>query len=315
MMRTPPRILLIRSSDPYNTGVYYSRAFKQLDVPFSEVLFDPAHFSVMQMAQEVSLKNPYHFVLVCDSGKLPEIDFLVEEKCPKGFISIDSCHKFKMHQEFIKKYKFDYVWVAQKQVVKDIGKNTLWLPLAADEEIHCYYPSLVSSSGSSVFARVAQAIRGNLKCYDIGMCAAPYPHRKSFEKLFKKNKLTTNFHYRKKFASLTSQELSKCTLGFNSGAGFRGNFGKDINMRVFETMANGMCALLTNTDEGLGYEDLFEEGKHFIGYRSCEEALEKAKHFVKNPLQAMRIAREGQRLVLDGHLYVHRVEKILEVLK
>ncbi|MBE7413986.1 MAG: glycosyltransferase family 1 protein [Deltaproteobacteria bacterium] len=73
----------------------------------------------------------------------------------------------------------------------------------------------------------------------------------------------------------------------------------DMNMRVFETLANGQCMLLTNTYDGLGYEELFEEGRHYIGFRTEEEAVQKALYYSKNPEEAIEIAREGQRRVLE----------------
>ena len=310
-MKSKPLILFIRSSHPFNTGSYYSRALRKCDVELEEICFDPDNAS---LTVSLPKKKKWNFILICDSGRLPNLESLESYKCPKGFISIDSCHKLSMHQEFIKRHSFDHVWVAQKNAISSLGDKASWLPLAADEAIHCYDPALLAKI--SIFSLVFKKIfLSQPSHYDIGMCAAPYPHRKKFEKLFKKNKWKTNFHYRKKFGTLATLELSRCTLGFNAGAGFDGRHGKDINMRVFETMANGFCGLLTNIYDGLGFEDLFDEGKHYIGYRSQEEAVEKAHYYIEHPSEALNIAKAGQRLVMERHLYVHRAREILKILE
>lgn len=66
-----------------------------------------------------------------------------------------------------------------------------------------------------------------------------------------------------------------------------------------------------NTYEGFGYEDLFEDGRHYIGFRTEEEALQKALYYARNPDEALAIASEGQRHVLENHTYVHRCREII----
>jgi len=79
-------------------------------------------------------------------------------------------------------------------------------------------------------------------------------------------------------------------------------------------MANGKAMLLTNIYDNLGYEDLFEDGKHYITFRSEKEAVEKAVYYAKNPQEASEIALEGQRHILENHTYKHRCMKILSII-
>jgi spore maturation protein CgeB len=89
----------------------------------------------------------------------------------------------------------------------------------------------------------------------------------------------------------------------------------DVNMRVFENMAGGRAMLLTNTYEGLGYEELFDEGRHYVGFTTEEEAVEKALYYANHPDEARAIAEEGQRHVLANHTYADRCRELLSALK
>jgi spore maturation protein CgeB len=79
-------------------------------------------------------------------------------------------------------------------------------------------------------------------------------------------------------------------------------------------MANGLCMLLTDKYDGLGYEDLFEEGKHYVSYASAEEMLEKLRFYIDHPAAAIKMAHEAQKLVFGQHTYAHRCRNILGVL-
>lgn len=292
------RIAILRSTKPFSFADNYFNAMKRLDVDVVDVPFDP-HVPEHDMAlPEADL------LLMIDCGKPVDFTRLNGYKCPTGFVSIDSCHKLGIHKAYCEKYRFDLVWVVQKHMVKEFP-GSVWLPLAADELVHAFRPEMLKGQG--LLWRLVRR-----KHYDVGMCSAPYKHRRRFEKLFRKARLTTNFHFRKKFGVDATVETAICTIGFHVGAGFTGERGMDMAGRVFETMANGKAMLLTNTYDGLGFEELFDEGRHYIGYRTEEEAVEKALYFARRIDEAAQIASAGQEHVLKNHTYVHRCERILE---
>ncbi|GEM_PF-1929299 len=292
-----PRIALIRAEVPHTTAWYYLRAFRRLGVDLVDLPFRPGKKPEWKSMPGADL------ALLIDCG-LP-VDFPALERFggAKGFVSIDSCHKLPMHHTLCDRYSFDFIWVAQKHVAKDLGSNARWLPLAAEPETHACRPGM---AGGPFLDRLLRRSH-----YDIAMCGAPYGHRRRFEKLFRRAGLSARFLFRKRFGLDATRELARATIGFNAGAGFDGKRGMDMNMRVFETMANGQCMLLTNTYEGLGYEDLFTEGRHYIGFRTEAEAVQKALYYASRPEEAIAIAREGQRRVLQNHTYVHRCGEIL----
>lgn len=297
------KVIFLKAEKPYSASFYYSqglsRGLNRLDIDLVEIPFSPYEQQPKRDLPSADL------LLIVDCGLPVEFPGLEDYRSPKGFVSIDSCHKLDLHKAYQQKYRFDLIWVAQKHMVPEFGPGAMWLPLAADEEIHTYQPYFAKSEGT--WARIRYRSH-----YDIGMCAAPYKHRRSFAELFKKAGLSTNFYFRKRFGEVVTRELGRCTIGFNVGAGFTGQKGQDINMRIFETMANGLCMLLTNTYENLGYEDLFEEGRHYVGYRTEQEALDKALYYAKHTSASAKIAREGQKHILANHTYTHRCMKILE---
>ncbi|MBI5345418.1 MAG: glycosyltransferase family 1 protein [Deltaproteobacteria bacterium] len=294
------KIVMLRSVMPHSTVQYYFKAMKRLDVDVIDAPFDPRKNNPDMALPEGDL------LLLVDCGLPVDFRNLENYGCPKHYVSIDSCHKLSIHKAYCERYKFDHIWVAQKHVVSELGPNARWLPLAADEDIHVFRHDM--DDNRTLKERLFKKGR-----YDIGMCGAPYKHRRRFEKLFKKAGLTTNFYFREKFGVDATIETARSTIGFNAAAGFTGEKGKDINMRVFETMANGRAMLLTNTYDGLGYEELFEEARHYIGFRTEGEAMDKAVYYARRPEEAMRIAEEGQRHVLSNHTYLHRCKTILSV--
>lgn len=272
-----------------------------MDVDLVDVPFDPH-----KPQDRTTLPNG-DLLLLVDCGLPVDFPALNDYKCPTGYISIDSCHKLEIHKAYCNKYGFDHIWVAQKHVVNELGPKAEWLPLGVDPETHVFQPEMAAKDNP-----LRRLLRRNH--YDIGMCGAPYKQRRRFEKLFRSAGLSTNFYFRKRFGKEATGEIARCTVGFNVGAGFTGEKGKDINMRVFETMANGRAMLLTNVYDGTGYEDLFEEGRHYIAYRTEEEAVEKALYYSKHTEEALKIAGEGQRHVLANHTYLHRCKKLLSML-
>ena len=93
--------------------------------------------------------------------------------------------------------------------------------------------------------------------------------------------------------------------------GFNISIRNDLNMRFFEVLSTGTC-LLTNTSVE-GIDDLgFEEDKHFVGYKSKEDLVNKTEYFLENPMERESIARSGHEKVRSGHTYDKRMQRILD---
>jgi len=300
-MTTKKRVIFLKSIFPNTASQFYANALAELDIDYVEIPFNPHEDQKIRKFGDADL------LLLVDCGLPVKFPGLEEFSGPKAYVSIDSCHKLAIHQKYITENNFDFVWVAQKHIVSELGENAQWLPLAADPRTHVFRPSLIGANKplSSFFRK---------GYFDVGMCGAPYKHRREMKRACKQTGFSTNFHFRKKFGAEVTAEMAKCTVALNVSAGYTGQKGKDLNMRVFETMANGLCMLLTDKYNGLGYEDLFEEGKHYVSYASAEEMLDKLRFYIDRPEAAIKIAQEAQRLILCSHTYESRCKKILEVI-
>lgn len=87
------------------------------------------------------------------------------------------------------------------------------------------------------------------------------------------------------------------------------NIKDDINMRTFEALASRRF-LLTSDIPTLG--DLFTDKKHLVTYRSIDEAVELARHYLLDDGERRRIAEEGYQEVINKHTYVHRMSELLK---
>lgn len=84
----------------------------------------------------------------------------------------------------------------------------------------------------------------------------------------------------------------------------------DINARTFEIMAMKQVPLinrLPNLDE-LG----FEEGRHYYGFDTVEEAVAQAKRILSNPEEAQAVANNAYQLVHENHTYEKRIQQIFD---
>jgi len=82
--------------------------------------------------------------------------------------------------------------------------------------------------------------------------------------------------------------------------------------RVFEAMA---CGAFLLTDAQKDVLDLFETGKHLVIYKDADELKDKIRHYLRNPEEREKIAKQGQKEVFSKHTYIQRVEYLLSILQ
>ena len=104
--------------------------------------------------------------------------------------------------------------------------------------------------------------------------------------------------------------LLRTKISFNRHINVAENYAN--NMRLYE--ATGMGSLLL-TDKKDNLENLFEIDKEIITYTSKEEALEKYEFFIRNPIEASKIAHAGQTRTLKEHTYEIRMQELKEILE
>jgi len=184
---------------------------------------------------------------------------------------------------------FDHVFVAQRDYVTGIAASghsgVRWLPSAGDPGLHF--------------------VRGLPRDIDVGFVGkhgAPGTerHRVLTEVL---GRFRTNPQDR----SYTPQEMG--VIYSRSRIVFNKSIGGDVNMRVFEAMAAG--ALLVTDRIGNGLDELAEEGTHYIGYDTADEAVAQIRRYLEDEDGRARIARQGRELLLARHSYAARLREIL----
>ena len=102
-----------------------------------------------------------------------------------------------------------------------------------------------------------------------------------------------------RYAEIVSQTKINLNVGITE-AGYQ--------MRVFEIIVMGGF-LLTNKVRD---EDIFEDKKHLVYYNDFNHLCELIYYYIDKPEEMERIAKEGQKEVLEKHQYIHRVKSIID---
>lgn len=181
--------------------------------------------------------------------------------------------------------KADFVFVAQKRAQEEFkrdGVDAIWLPHAVEP---LAYP------------------KGELlsKRYDV--CFVGHINSKNREDALNTLFATfPNFYYGQGLFEGVAAKFHESKIVFNIA------MTDDINMRCFEAMASGSF-LLTNWIPTI--EELFEDGKHLVLYRSEEEMIDKAKYYLAHEDEREKIAQAGYAEVIAKHKIQDRVDVIL----
>lgn len=91
-----------------------------------------------------------------------------------------------------------------------------------------------------------------------------------------------------------------------------GNAETGLNMRHFEITAAGGFMLCYDQPE-LG--ELFEIGKECVVFHNEHDLLEKVRYYLSHPEERVAIAQTGQKRTLSQHLYSHRLEALLKIIR
>lgn len=100
-----------------------------------------------------------------------------------------------------------------------------------------------------------------------------------------------------------SEIVSKTKINLNIGITDSG-----YQQRIFEILSMGGL-LFTNIVKD---ESLFEDKKHLIYYNDFNHLYELICYYMDKSDETNRIAQAGQRVVLENHLYIHRVKTIVD---
>ncbi|OVE78951.1 hypothetical protein BVY00_01465 [bacterium G20] len=93
---------------------------------------------------------------------------------------------------------------------------------------------------------------------------------------------------------------------------YQRRFGGDCNERTFKIP---YCGGFEICDDVAVVRDYFKEGEEIVIATSKDDWFDKIDYYFNHPLEAKKIAEAGRQKVLDKHLYKHRAQQMLDLLK
>jgi spore maturation protein CgeB len=104
------------------------------------------------------------------------------------------------------------------------------------------------------------------------------------------------------------QVLADAKVVFNQHIGIAGEYAN--NMRLYESTGVGSFLL---TDWKQNIAEIFEPGLQVETYRSFDECIAKAEHFLHQDIQREAIATRGQERTLSEHEYGKRMAELIKI--
>jgi spore maturation protein CgeB len=102
---------------------------------------------------------------------------------------------------------------------------------------------------------------------------------------------------------------SRCTVNLNATSL---QMKTGLNQRVFDVPACGGFLL---TDARRQLEELFEVGREAIAYGSAAELEDLTRYYLAHDGERRRVIEKGRARVLADHTYVHRLSRLVELMR
>lgn len=166
------------------------------------------------------------------------------------------------------------------QKVYSVEKD-IWLPYAYDPTVFYYSPDRVVDS-------------------DACMVGMPYAQRVQWVEALRRHGVTVLFENGPIFDEARAL-YARANIGLNWSSL------NDMNARVFELMAMGLCPVINRVPDLV---ELFKEDQHYLGFSNLDEAVEKVL-WAKNNHKAVMVAEDAHDAVQE-HTYDARIGQILE---
>ena len=209
--------------------------------------------------------------------------------CPKAAYLIDVHMNLRLRLTYAP--FFDFLFVAQKDYVAAFHRagfrNTWWLPLACDPDLHCTDETT--------------------RPIDVGFVGQLGAKRS------RRHAVLTNVlpQYATNDFTRSYNPADMARLYARSKIVFNTSVNGDLNMRVFEALGSGALLVTDRIDNGLS--ELFEEDVHYVGYSTIPEAHEKLRYYLAHTEERERIAEAGRARAFAQHTYEDRWRRIREL--
>lgn len=250
-------------------------------------------------------KFDYHFWIDWGEDGLPWKEWYPPKDGGKTIYVASDTHLGGKYR-YDKAKHYDYVFFNQKQAVEEWNK---WAKLVASRNLSSWLPHAVEPLAYPHFEI--------LKKWDLCFIGhmqerENYNGMTRIDTLDRMFKEFPNFYFGSRHPAFPGKNLFEDAAKkfCQSKIVFNISIGDDVNMRCFESMATGSF-LLTNWLPTL--DDLFEDGKHLVTYKTIDEAIEKAHYYLEHEDEREKIALAGMEEVLSKHTYAKRLDTIFSI--
>ena len=303
-------VLMEYMASPFTTGRYFEAALRKkhrvvtmgLRCPEAQLAawgfgdnpppYPPHQLNLLPDVpyKEVMSRLPKDFTpslfLYVDSGRVFSQKDIGTVGCPRVCYLIDTHLDASWRVALARNFHFTFLaQKAQVDLFRKAGiENVEWLPLACSPELH----------------DLPEAERTYDVAY-VGSLSDPNQRRPAmFEKIRARY---PNSFIGKAWPHEMASIYARSKIVVNASVNW------DVNMRVFEGLASGALVI---TDEAVGLEDLFVDGKHLVIYRNDEDVFGLIDKYLADDAARTRIAGAGKTAVLEKHTYQHRVDRMLQ---
>jgi Glycosyl transferases group 1 len=214
--------------------------------------------------------------------------------CPKALVVGDTHHlKFPLRQmlEYAKDARVDFI-------VSICTRHHLrWFREAGFAEV-AWFPSLA-------IRHMPRPLRSSRKPQIgfVGQSTSFHPRRSRLIALLQSAGLPL-------FAGTAPREMA-ADIYAESIISFNASLNGDLNFRVFEVLSAGGCLVTDRLADESGLGLLLDEDKHYVGYDSADELIDKARYLLRHPDRALTVARAGNEAFVQSMLPEKRAADLL----
>lgn len=201
---------------------------------------------------------------------------------------------------------------AQELLAKAGIKKTHWLPFACDPEIHKPEDIILSENVSKSIDVVfvgsfypnRQQILERISDFDIQVLGPGWsrlPVGSPLKKLARDAKLKPE-EWRKIYGN------SKIVIVIHFQDGKTPCY--QASPKVYEALA---CRNFLLVDDQKDIRSLFEDGRHLVVFNDVGDLRKKIRYYKNRPEERKKIAEQGYKEVIQKHTYIHRTEKMIQI--
>ncbi len=210
---------------------------------------------------------------------------------PRAYWAIDTHVNYADELSIAKNNEFVFVphvegWTRMVKDLPEKAERIHLLPLAAYEE--------------NIYER------GLLRTLDVAFVGHKRTQRRLFMRFVERN--FKNGFYGTAYLDEMGKIYSTAKIGLNYSVA------NELNLRMFEVTGSG-ALLLSNVVPETRFLNALKPDEHYIEYKTLGKLRELVHYYLRHPKEREKIARAGQKLVLEKHTLRHRAKEILKAVK